>query len=72
MSFRSRYSRLPAHEIDRLLREHTVKRSMAFFDRLSPEHREMVRTGAIPLTGHTWQIQDRDDRGRFRAVMALA
>lgn len=72
MSFRSRYSRLPAHEIDRLLREHTVKRAMAFFDRLPPERREMVREGKIPLIGHTWQIQDRDDRGRFQSVMALA
>ena len=63
-----RYSGLSSQELNLLLRQHTAKTAMAFFDRLSPEQRDMVREGKIAMKGFTWQLQDRDERGRFLPV----
>ena len=62
---RTRYAHLSSQELNLLLRQHTAKTAMAFFDRLSPEQRERVREGSEVIKGFTWQLQDRDSRGRF-------
>lgn len=64
----SRYSHLGQQELNLLLRQHTSRAAMAFFDRLSPEQRELVREGSAVIKGFTWQIQGRDARGRFQSV----
>lgn len=62
---RPRYAHLSSQELNLLLRQHTAKTAMAFFDRLSPEQRERVREGSEVIKGFTWQLQDRDPQGRF-------
>lgn len=65
---RPRVARLSGSEVSMLLHAHTARRAMAYFDQLPPEQRELVREGKAVVKGYTWQIQGRDNLGRFQSV----